>query len=137
MPCIKRSAGRPSDPCRLKGFSFVRTRAISLVLKGLSILCRFLVEMSEAFKSACHVLNRCSWSCEWIVSKFVSLRLCWERFFQTSDHMIADSRVVFGLGLPATCMRVGMVECGVVARRLAWTRFHAGLFEAFGWLLFL
>jgi hypothetical protein len=79
----------------------------------------------------------CSWSCEWIVSKFVSLRLCWERFFQTSDHMIADSRVVFGLGLPATCMRVGMVECGVVARRLAWTRFHAGLFEAFGWLLFL
>ena len=116
---MKRSAGRPSDLCRLKGLSLVGTRAHSLVLKGLSILCRFLVEMSEAFKSACHVLNRCSWCCEWIVSKFVSFRLCWERFFQTSDHMVADSRVVVGLDLPATCMRVGMLECGVVAQRLA------------------
>ena len=134
---MNKSAGRPSEPYRLKGLSFLRTRAISFVLKGLSILCRILVETSEDFKSAYQVLNRCSCSCEWAVSKFVSFRLCWESSFQTSDHKVADSRVVVGLGLPATCIRVGMMDRGVVARRLAWTRFHAGLFDALGWLLFL
>ena len=71
------------------------------------------------------------------MSKSGLLTSCADSCRQTFDHNRADSLVVFGLGSPATCMREGIVVCEVVARRLAWTRFHAGLFDDVGLLRFL